>query len=45
MIRNAEEYNFRNVRRIPILDPDSNRKIKYLDTVAAFDIETTLITK
>lgn len=45
MIRNAAEYNFRNVRRIPILDPDSNRKIKYLDTVTAFDIETTLITK
>lgn len=45
MIRESSAYNFRNVKKIPILYPELQKKIHYLDTVAAFDIETTLITK
>lgn len=45
MIRAAGLYNFRNVKKIPVLHPDKKKKIHYLDTVAAFDIETTLIRK
>lgn len=45
MIRKADEYNFRNVRRIKKQDPEGKHKLYYLDTVAAFDIETTLISK
>lgn len=48
MIRYCTEYNFRNIRRIPILKRGKGnfrKKVLYIDTVAAFDIETTLIRK
>lgn len=45
MIRKAADYNFRNVKRIKKQDPEGKHKLYYLDTVAAFDIETTLISK
>lgn len=48
MIRSWDEYNIRNVKRIPILERgkgNHRNKIRYIDTVTAFDIETTLIKK
>ena len=48
MIRKAEEYDMRNIRRIlplPFPKGRKKKKIQYIDCVAAFDIETTLIQK
>lgn len=48
MIKKAEEYDMRNVRRIlplPFPKGRQKKKIQYIDCVAAFDIETTLIHK
>ena len=48
MIRKAEDYDMRNIRRIlPLPFPKGRKKKKfqYIDAVTAFDIETTLIKK
>ena len=48
MIKKAEEYDMRNVRRIlplPFPKGRQKKKIQYIDCVAAFDIENTLIHK
>lgn len=48
MIRKAEDYDMRNVRRIlplPFPKGRKKKKIQYIDAVTAFDIETTLIKK
>lgn len=48
MIKKAEEYDMRNVRRIlplPFPKGRKKKKIQYIDAVTAFDIETTLIKK
>ena len=48
MIRKAEDYDMRNIRRIlplPFPKGRKKKKIQYIDCVAAFDIESTLIQK
>lgn len=48
MIKRAEEYDMKNIRNIQPLDfpkGRKNKKVRYLDAVTAFDIETTLIKK
>ena len=48
MIKKAEDYDMRNIRRIlplPFPKGRKKKKIQYIDCVAAFDIETTLIQK
>ena len=48
MIKTWDAYNMRNVKRIPYLSKKGGRhrnKVYYIDTVAAFDIETTNIDK
>ena len=48
MIRKWDSYDVRNVKRIPFLKKKGGRKrnkVYYLDTVTAFDIETTNIDK
>ena len=48
MIKKAEYYDMRNIRRIlPLQFPKGRKKkkIQYIDAVTAFDIETTLIKK
>lgn len=48
MIRKAEDYDMRNVRRIlplPFPKGRKKKKIQYIDAVTAFDVETTLIKK
>ena len=46
-IKESGSYDFRNIRKIRILPASAGRKkkIRYLDAVTAFDIETTLIRK
>lgn len=48
MIKNWDSYNMRNIKRIPFLSKKGGRhrnKVYYIDTVTAFDIETTNIDK
>lgn len=48
MIKDWDSYNMKNIKRIPFLSKKGGRhrnKVYYLDTVTAFDIETTNIDK
>ena len=48
MIKTWDAYNMRNIKRIPFLSKKGGRhrnKVYYIDTVTAFDIETTNIDK
>lgn len=46
MINSPEKFNFKRVQRLPVLKSGKKKpQFEYLNTVTAFDIETTVIKK